>query len=65
MVLCTDGCCSLRALGPRFTLEPAARVLYGAGAGVRVSCAAAGDPPPQLSWVAADNTELRDEPGIR
>ncbi|KAJ8735955.1 hypothetical protein PYW08_006611 [Mythimna loreyi] len=55
----------LSMLGPALTEEPAARVAYAAGAGVRVRCAASGSPAPALSWLADDNTALADLPGRR
>lgn len=55
----------LAMLAPSFVLEPPSLVQYAAGAGVSVRCVARADPPPQLSWLAADGTALRDLPGRR
>nr|XP_026487099.1 Down syndrome cell adhesion molecule-like protein Dscam2 [Vanessa tameamea] len=52
-------------LGPVFTVEPPALVRYASSAGTRVQCAARGDPPPRLSWLADDGSTLSDAPGVR
>lgn len=55
----------LSMLGPAITEEPPPRVFYAMHAGVRVRCAARGQPPPVVSWLADDGTTLNDQPGLR
>ncbi|XP_028159942.1 Down syndrome cell adhesion molecule-like protein Dscam2 [Ostrinia furnacalis] len=54
-----------RRQGPAFTEEPPALVRFAAAGGVRLRCAAAGEPPPSVAWLGDDGTPLDDRPGLR
>ncbi|XP_013175789.1 PREDICTED: protogenin-like [Papilio xuthus] len=51
-------------LGPVLREVPPALVPVSA-TGARLRCTADGDPAPRISWLAADGSELSDEPGVR
>ncbi|XP_049692151.1 cell adhesion molecule Dscam2-like [Helicoverpa armigera] len=50
---------------PVLVREPPPRVTYAARAGVRLTCAARADPPPDITWLADDGAVLRDLPPHR
>ena len=51
--------------GPVFIQEPPNQVDFSNTTGTEVICQSRGTPMPQITWVKADGTIVKDVPGLR